>query len=52
MMKVITDVHTEMKIGNLKCKRFLTGGTSLNILCSMVKVVLGHLKTLGSKSLL
>ena len=52
MTKIITDVHTEMKIGNLKCKRFLIGGTSLNILCSMVEVVPGHLKTLGSRSLL
>ena len=52
MTKVITVVHTDMKIMNLKCKRFLTSSTSSNVLCSMVESVLGRLKTLGSRSLL
>ena len=52
MMKVITVVHTDMKIENLKCKRFLISSTSSNVLCSMAEAVLGHLKTLGSRSLL
>ena len=52
MMKVITVVHTDMKIENLKCKRFLISSTSSNVLCSMAEAVLGRLKTLGSRSLL
>ena len=52
MTKVMTIVHTEMKIGNMKCKRFLTGNTSSNVLCSMVEAVPGRLKTLGSRILL
>ena len=53
MMKVITVVHTNMKrLGNLKCKAFLTGSISSSVLCSMVEAILGRLETSSSRSLL
>ena len=52
-MKVITVVHTNMKrLGNLKCKAFLTGSISSSVLCSMVEAIPGRLKTSVSRSLL